>query len=180
MTTQASTIYFQGIIESLQQQMILRLPQEASDQLSSRGQVAINGTMNGYNLTSVVEPDGDWGHWLRIDDALRKNAHVQAGDEVRVMMVQTKVWPEPTVPTDFAIELAAAPEAVQRMWYEITPMARWEWVRWINATTVAKTRQRRIEVTISKMKSGKRRPCCFNRAACTDPLLSKNGKLLTP
>jgi hypothetical protein len=33
-------------------------------------------------------------------------------------------------------------------------------------------------VSISKMKSGKRRPCCFNLAACTDPDLSKNGRLL--
>jgi hypothetical protein len=33
---------------------------------------------------------------------------------------------------------------------------------------------------ISKMKSGKRRPCCFNLSACTDPDLSKNGRLLEP
>jgi hypothetical protein len=35
-------------------------------------------------------------------------------------------------------------------------------------------------VSISKMKSGKRRPCCFNLSACTDPDLSKNGRLLEP
>jgi hypothetical protein len=28
------------------------------------------------------------------------------------------------------------------------------------------------------MKSGKRRPCCFNLAACTDPNLSKNSRLI--
>jgi hypothetical protein len=31
-----------------------------------------------------------------------------------------------------------------------------------------------------KIRSGKRRPCCFNLAACTDPDLSKNGKLINP
>jgi hypothetical protein len=36
----------------------------------------------------------------------------------------------------------------------------------------------RFEVTISKMNNGKRRPCCFNRAAYTDPEVSKNGKLI--
>jgi hypothetical protein len=35
-----------------------------------------------------------------------------------------------------------------------------------------------VGVTISKMNSGKRRPCCFNLSACTDPDLSKNGRLL--
>jgi hypothetical protein len=28
------------------------------------------------------------------------------------------------------------------------------------------------------MNSGKRRPCCFDLAACTDPSLSKNGRLI--
>ena len=34
--------------------------------------------------------------------------------------------------------------------------------------------------SISKMRSGKRRPCCFNLAAGTDPDLPKNGKLINP
>jgi bacteriocin resistance YdeI/OmpD-like protein len=59
-------------------------------------------------------------------------------------------------------------------------MARWEWVRWVNATKNPDTRRRRVDVSISKMKSGKRRPCCFNLSACTDPDLSKNGRLLEP
>ena len=63
------------------------------------------------------------------------------------------------------------------MWRDITPMARWEWVRWVNATANPVTRERRVEVTISKMESGKRRPCCFDLSACTDPAVSKNGKL---
>ena len=48
-------------------------------------------------------------------------------------------------------------------------MARREWVRWVNATRNPGTRQRRVEVSISKMQSGKRRPCRCNLAAGTDP-----------
>jgi len=77
-------------------------------------------------------------------------------------------------------ELAAAPKSFQKLWKDITPMARWEWVRWVNATRNTDTRRRRVEVSISKMQSGKRRPCCFNLAACTDPELSKSGKLVVP
>ena len=68
----------------------------------------------------------------------------------------------------------------EEVWEDITPMARWEWVRWVNATKNPDTRQRRVEVSISKMQSGKRRPCCFNLSACTDPDLSKNGRLREP
>jgi hypothetical protein len=57
-------------------------------------------------------------------------------------------------------------------------MARWEWVRWVNATGNADTRERRIAVSMSKLESGKRRPCCFNLASCTDPGVSRSGKLV--
>jgi hypothetical protein len=50
----------------------------------------------------------------------------------------------------------------------------------VNATRDPGTRQRRVEVSSSKMQSGKRRPCWFNLAACTDPDLSKNGMLIDP
>jgi hypothetical protein len=30
------------------------------------------------------------------------------------------------------------------------------------------------------MEHGKRRPCCFNLASCTDPDLSRSGKLVDP
>jgi len=56
----------------------------------------------------------------------------------------------------------------------------WEWVRWVNATRNPDTRERRVEVTISKMEHGKRRPCCFDLSACTDADLSRNGRLLEP
>jgi len=59
-------------------------------------------------------------------------------------------------------------------------MARWEWVRWVNATKKPDTRRRRVDVSISKMKGEKRRPCCFNLSACTDPDLSKSGRLFEP
>ncbi|HEX7353274.1 MAG TPA: YdeI/OmpD-associated family protein [Mycobacteriales bacterium] len=81
------------------------------------------------------------------------------------------------MPADLEAALATAPATVQHLWQDITPMARWEWVRWVNATANPATRRRRVEVTISKMQSGKRRPCCFDLSACTDPSVSRSGKL---
>jgi hypothetical protein len=59
-------------------------------------------------------------------------------------------------------------------------MARWEWVRWVQATSNPSTRRRRIEMSVSKMDAGKRRPCCFDLSSCTDPSLAKSGKLRDP
>jgi hypothetical protein len=173
-----SIIHCDATLYELDRWTILRLPDEASKELPSRGQVAVHGTINGHAFQTVLEPDGAGGHWMKIDRKLQHTARVTAGDTTTLEIEITKDWPEPSVPYDFEAALAAAPQKIQDLWKDITPMARWEWVRWVNATRSPDTRQRRVDVSISKMKNGTRRPCCFNLSACTDPALSKNGRLL--
>ena len=175
-----ATIHFDATLSTIDIFTVLRLPETASKDLPSRGQVAIHGTINGVEFQTVLEPDGESGHWMRVDDTLQHAAGISTDDTVALNIEVTKDWPEPSVPQDLAEALAAAPQKIRNLWNEITPMARWEWVRWVNATKNPDTRRRRVEVSISKMKSGKRRPCCFNLSACTDPDLSKNGRLLEP
>ena len=175
---EGATIHFAATLSMIDTSTVLRLPETASKDLPSRGQVAVHGSINGVEFQTVLEPDGDFGHWMRVDDALQHAAGISAGDTATLDIEVTKDWPEPSVPQDLATALEAAPQKIQNLWNGITPMARWEWVRWINATKNPDTRRRRVEVSISKMKSGKRRPCCFNLSACTDPDLSKNGRLL--
>lgn len=173
-----STIRFVATLYTIDTSTILRLPDDASRQLPSRGQVAVEGTFNGHEFQTVLEPDGSSGHWMRIDNHLQQAAAVGPGDTATIDIQPTKEWPEPNLPQDLEAALAAAPQRIQDLWREITPMARWEWVRWVNATRNPGTRRRRVEVTISKMDGGKRRPCCFDLSSCTDPGLSKSGRLL--
>jgi len=174
------TIRFDATLYTVDERTILRLPQQASEILPSRGQVAVKGTINGHGFQTVLEPDGYFGHWMRIVEEQLQTAAIGAGDTATLEIAALKDWPEPNVPQDLETALAAAPQEIQDLWKDITPMARWEWVRWVNATNDSDTRKRRVEVSISKMESGKRRPCCFNLAACTDPDLSKSGRLVEP
>jgi Domain of unknown function (DUF1905)/Bacteriocin-protection, YdeI or OmpD-Associated len=178
--TGVAAIRFDATLQTIDTSTIARLPEKASAKLPSRGQVAVQGTINGHGFQTVLEPDGKYGHWMRIERHLQRAAALRAGDIATLEIEPVKEWPEPRVPQDLADVLAAAPQRIQDLWKEITPMARWEWVRWVNATANLETRARRVEVTISKMENGKRRPCCFNLAGCTDPQLSKNGKLIEP
>ena len=175
-----AAIHFDATLSAIGTSIVVQLPETASKDLPSRGQVAVRGTINGVEFQTVLEPDGNSGHWMRVDDTLQHAAGIGAGDTATLDIKVTKDWPEPSVPPDLATALAAAPQKIQNLWNEITPMARWEWVRWVNATKNPDTRTRRVEVSISKMQGGKRRPCCFNLSACTDPDLSKNGRLLEP
>ncbi|HWC23790.1 MAG TPA: YdeI/OmpD-associated family protein [Flexivirga sp.] len=165
--------------EVIGDRMIVRLPADASAALPSRGQIAATVTVNATPYPTVIEPDGRRGHWIAIDDGLRSQLHLDAGATVQLEIEPTKSWPEPEVPEDFSAALADAHDLTD-VWEDITPMARWEWVRWINATKNPVTRDRRVEVGISKLRSGKRRPCCFDLSSCTDPEVAKSGKLVEP
>lgn len=172
------TIRFKSKLYKLKSQTILRLPETESLKMPSRGQVAVAGTINGCDFKTVLEPDGYWGHFVKVDEALKKFAGVSDGDNVSLELSVTKDWPEPKIPKDFADVLKSSPQKVQEKWQDITPMARWEWIRWINSTGAQETRARRIDVSVSKLNGKHRRPCCFNLAACTDPELSKSGRLI--
>ncbi len=178
--TGEATIRFDARLSKIETSTVLRLPETASTNLPSRGQVAVNGTIDGVAFQTVLEPDGNAGHWMRVAPTLQQEVGVSTGDSVTIDILVTKDWPEPIVPENLATALASAPRKIQDLWNEITPMARWEWVRWVNATKNAETRRRRVDVSISKMKRGKRRPCCFNLSACTDPNLSRSGRLIEP
>ncbi len=171
-------ISFRNEIYQINQVYILRLPDEASKKLSSRGQVAVEATTNGHQFSTVLEPDGKGGHWMKFSRSAFDELGIMAGQPVEVSIEPTKKWPEPKMPDDFSIVLKSSPASVRDLWQKITPMARWEWIRWVEATNNPDTRSRRIEVSISKMQSGKRRPCCFNLSACTDPKVSKNAQLI--
>jgi uncharacterized protein YdeI (YjbR/CyaY-like superfamily) len=80
---------------------------------------------------------------VRIDAKQQRAAALRAGDPAEVELVPLEDWPEPEVPRDLQVALAAAPDKIQEPWQDITPMARWEWVRWVNATRNPGTRQRR-------------------------------------
>src|SRR5207248_9288559 len=125
-------------------------------------EVAILRTINSGKIQAVLDTDGKSGHWMRVDDKLQHAAGISAGDTAAPDIEVTKDWPEPSVPQDLATALAAAPQKIQNLWNEITPMARWEWVRWVNATKNPDTRTRRVDASISQLKSGKRRPSCFD------------------
>lgn len=180
MTKDVQTLRFKAPLYTLKKSTILRLPEQESLKLPSRGQVAVAGTINGHEFTTVLEPDGYWGHWMKVGSDLQKSAGIAAGDTAALELTPIKDWPEPQLPKDFKDALATAPPKVQHKWQDITPMARWEWIRWVNATSSIDTRAIRIEKSISKLNGSHRRPCCFNLAACTDPYLSKSGRLIEP
>ena len=68
---------------------------------------------------------------------------------------------EPRVPTDLRKALAADPVAKAK-WSDLTPIARRDFISWLDSAKQPETRRRRIEKACSMLTAGKRRPCCFS------------------
>jgi uncharacterized protein YdeI (YjbR/CyaY-like superfamily) len=68
---------------------------------------------------------------------------------------------EPRVPTDLRKALAAAARA-KAQWRDLTPIARMDFISWIDSAKQSETRRRRIERACSILADGKRRPCCYS------------------
>ena len=56
-------------------------------------------------------------------------------------------------------------QAVKAAWEDITPLARNEWICWVESAKKSETRNHRIDRTRTDLMNGKRRPCCW--AGCT-------------
>jgi len=77
--------------------------------------------------------------------------------------VSTRTIPGGTVhrlPDDLRSEIDAERD-VLALWVDITPLARNEFICWVESAKQPATRQRRIMRTREELLEGKRRPCCW-------------------
>lgn len=64
------------------------------------------------------------------------------------------------LPADLKMMLAASPDALAA-WEDITPLARNEFICWVEDAKKAETREKRIRIAGDKLEAGERRPCCW-------------------
>ncbi len=141
----------------------LVLPRMASAKLPSRSMVSVDCTLDGYAFQVTLEPDGEGGHWLKVDDAVREAAGIEVGVDIDLTMTPLSSEPEPAVPADLRAALDAS-DAALAIWQAITPLARRDWIHWITSGKKAETRVKRIATACDMLASGKRRACCFDRS----------------
>ncbi|HEX5521867.1 MAG TPA: DUF1905 domain-containing protein [Pedococcus sp.] len=65
----------------------------ASERLSSRGQVAVRISISGHDFETVVEPDGRGAHWIRVAEALQRAVGVSPNDTAEMTLDVSPVWP---------------------------------------------------------------------------------------
>lgn len=58
-------------------------------------------------------------------------------------------------------KILTADKAALTAWEDITPLARNEWICWIESAKKPETRAHRLARTRAELIAGKRRPCCW-------------------
>jgi hypothetical protein len=133
---------------------------------------AIEGTINGFPFQGTLEPDGQKSHWLKVDRKLRESAGAEVGDVVTLKIAPAAQEPEPELPADLRKDLAAAAPKARKLWSDITPIARRDWIERITSAKQPETRAPRIKNACSMLAAGKRRVCCFDRSGFYSKSLS--------
>ena len=64
------------------------------------------------------------------------------------------------VPEDLRGALVSDSRALTQ-WEDLTPLARNEWICWVTFVQKEETRKDHVRRTISELKQGMRRPCCW-------------------
>jgi uncharacterized protein YdeI (YjbR/CyaY-like superfamily) len=64
------------------------------------------------------------------------------------------------LPNDLEQALISSPKALET-WKDITPLARNEWICWIDSAKKEETRIKRLKWGYENLSEGKRRPCCW-------------------
>lgn len=75
------------------------------------------------------------------------------------------------LPVDVRKVLKANPKALAA-WNDITPLARNEWLCWVEGAKLIDTRKRRVQRVQTELAEGVRRPCCWPGCIHRE----KNGK----
>ncbi len=76
-----------------------------------------------------------------------------------------------TVPKDLRAALIDNATGIEA-WQDITPLARNEFICWVEDAKQDKTREHRIQRTVEELNEGQRRPCCWPGCAHRE----RNGK----
>lgn len=138
--------------------------------------LTVAGAFVGNPLRATLQPDGQDGHWLKVDRALQCAAGVVAGEMAVLDIVLVAEEPEPVLPDDLHAALAAHPNA-RATWDTFTAVAQRDGIFWVISGKKADTRVKRIATACDMLASGKRRACCFDRSGmCNESLAAPTPK----
>jgi hypothetical protein len=120
------------------------VPEEICRELCASGYVPVVATVSGQSGSTTLIPAGGGAYRLYLDSRLRKAARVDAGDVVSVMLELDGESREVPVPAELRRALRKS-ASDRKIFVELTPGLRREFLCWVMAAKTAETRERRVQ-----------------------------------
>lgn len=153
-----ATHSFSSVLERLPGKALwttLSVPPEVQEAFPATGDVPVRGTMNGKPYRCTLRRIGAGPRFMLVNKQLREACGMAPGEPVDVVLEMDTEERLVQVPADLAEALAAKPEIALK--YEKLPKSpRFAFVRWLEATHIAETRQRRVARILEMVAAGER------------------------
>jgi hypothetical protein len=133
----------------------VKVPAAVSKALGARGRVPVKGTVNERPLTGSLMPDGEGGHFLVVNKAIRDAAGVDVGDRVEVVLEVDTAERRVEVPPELAEALAVDTEA-RRAFEAFSYSHQKEYADWVGEAKKAETRLSRAQKAVEMVREKKR------------------------
>lgn len=145
-STQAKT--FEAVLERTADRLrwvIARIPVDLAQIWSKRGQIKVQGEINGFAFTATLFPDGQGHHFLIVNKKMLSGGKTTAGLTAK-FRIQQDTTPRITVapPKELLRELAQS-KRLQKYFESMSPSRRHEIAKWIAQCKTTEARTRRSE-----------------------------------
>jgi len=95
---------------------------------------------------------------IRSKDSVINEANGKMNKGMKIQKISDGVVHK--LPADLRKALGSSPAALAA-WEDLTPLARNEWICWVESVKKQETRTQHVEKTVAELIEGKRRPCCW-------------------
>jgi len=131
----------------------MTVPFNVQAEFKVKGQVKVKGSVNGVLFRGSLMPHGNGKHFLVVNQSIREQAGVHAGDTVKAVIERDTKTRTVSLPNDF--KRALARNAKAKAGYEkLAYSHKKAYVEWIESSKKEETRARRIKETLTRVAAG--------------------------
>ncbi len=163
--------------------VIVRIPFDVHRVWGSRGQLRVQGEINGFAFRTSLFPDGQGGHTLLVNKGMQAGGKVAPGMQAQFHLAPDAEERTVVLPAELK-RLLAEKRALERWYSELNPSTRRDICRWVGEVKSPEARQRRAEQIaerlLATMEAERDLPPAIKLALARDPRAREGWERMSP
>jgi Domain of unknown function (DUF1905)/Bacteriocin-protection, YdeI or OmpD-Associated len=152
----------------------VELPPGSVEFFGTKGQVSVEGTVNGHSFDGLAFPTSDGTHFLNLNTKLRRQLRISEGDRLEFIIRRRAPAEDDVRPPELARALAGEPEA-QIWWAHLQSGHRRTALRFIAGARSPEVRAWRVSDVLRRAKRYFRKEGPFYPTKEDQPFLSRRS-----